>query len=544
MKKLILPAILCSTLSAGAQLYIDNATFFIDNGAVVTVQGDVFSNVNIQAAGTGKIRMGGTAAQNINLNGFDIPNLQIDNASANIVMTGAGRVTNTLEFINGKIQLGNFDLTLAAAATYTGEGAGKFAETNGTGLFKKQITISGNYILPIGTGTTYTPLQYQLTSGTYSSAFVAARAVAGSHPNKHPRSSDFLKSYWKLSNSGITGGTKVAVGTYVDPTSVTGVEADIRSMYWNGTTWVIGTSQDVAANTVTAPVTGATNDLYGMNKFVLVSPKIFLQGAFNTSTGLMSDLLRNSGAYSPGNPSATNLIPTSDPYRSATYSASFPHVANPITETLGAGVLNDLANPNDQIVDWVFVELRDKTSNTSAPVIQTRSVLLQRDGDLVDIDGVSPVYFKNLNAGSNYVVTVRHRNHLGISSNPASALTLGLNTLSFDFTNTANTANIYGAAGLNYAQSGTILKNVLYAGNANFNINVRYNGPSNDRDYILGSILSSNQATVLNNVYSQGDVNLNRVVRYNGPSNDRDFILSAPLSSNQSTVKNQSLPTN
>ena len=52
MKKLILPAILLSTLSAGAQLTIESgATFFIDNGAVVTVQGDVFSNTDIQVNG-------------------------------------------------------------------------------------------------------------------------------------------------------------------------------------------------------------------------------------------------------------------------------------------------------------------------------------------------------------------------------------------------------------------------------------------------------------------------------------------------------------
>jgi hypothetical protein len=203
-----------------------------------------------------------------------------------------------------------------------------------------------------------------------------------------------------------------------------------------------------------------------------------------------------------------------------------------------------LANPNDQIVDWMFIELRNKTSNTSAPVVQTRSILVQKDGDLVDIDGKSPVYFKNVDATSNYVLAVRHRNHIGISSNPVSPLSLGLNTFAFDLTNTANTANIYGTLGLNYTQAGITLKNVLYAGNANFNPNVRYNGPTNDRDYILGSILSSNQATVLSNVYSQADVNLNRTVRYNGPSNDRDFILSAPLGSNQSTVKNQSLPTN
>ena len=155
MKKLILPISLCFTLGASAQLYIDGATFFIGDGAVVTVQGDVTSNVSIQAPGTGKIRMGGVTAtpQNLNMNGFSIPNLQIDNSTAPVVLTGAVKITTALEFTNGKVQLSNYDLTLAAAANYTGAGAGKFAETNGTGVFKKEMTAAGSTTLPIGNGT-------------------------------------------------------------------------------------------------------------------------------------------------------------------------------------------------------------------------------------------------------------------------------------------------------------------------------------------------------------------------------------------------------
>lgn len=540
MKRLILPGILLCTMSAGAQLYIDNATFFIDNGAVVTVQGDVFSNSDIQvngAAGTGKLRLAGTTTQNVNLNGKIVPNLQIDNA-AGAVLTGAAKVGNSLEFTTGKLQLANFDLTLAAAATHTGAGPGKFAETNGTGTFKKEVTAVGNQTLPVGNGSNYSPLTYQLTGNTFASAWVGARSVGAAHPNKHPRSSDYLNNYWKLTSAGITGGTKVAVGTYTAPTGVTGAEADVVSLFWNGTTWTKGTSQDAAAHTVTASVVTDGQDLYGMNKFLLVSPKVFLQGAFNATTGLMNDALRTSAAYSPGTTPASNLIPLSDPYRVAPYSTSFAHVANTVAETISADVLKDLANPNDQIVDWVFVELRNKTSNTVAGVIQTRSVLVQRDGDLVDIDGVSPVYFKNLDQTGNHVIAVRHRNHLGLSSNPASPLNLGLNTTAFDFTNTANTAGIYGTAGTNYAQVGTTLKNVLWGGNANSNTTVLYNSPGNDRAAILTSLGSGSSLTG----YYATDVNLDRRVLYNSPGNDRAFLLANVLSSNSSASRVQVLP--
>ncbi len=545
MKKIILPISLFFTLGASAQLFIDNAQFFIDNGAVVTVQGDVTSNVDIQAAGTGKIRMGGLTAtpQNLNMNGKTIPNLQIDNSTAPIVLTGAMKVTTLLEFTNGKMQLGNNDFTLASAATYTGAGGVKFAETNGTGVFKKELTAAGSTTIPVGNGTTYTPLDYTTAGGTYNATtFVAARSVAAAHPNKHPRSTDFLKSYWKLNNN-IVGATITTVGNYVNPASVTGNQPDIVSMYYTGTTWVRGTSQ--AATSVTAPAAAnGSRDLYGMNKFILVSPKVFLQAAFDPNIGLMKDLLRNStSSYTPGLLPASNLIPATDPYRTAPYAAIFTQLANSVPEALtSTAVLNDLANPQDQIVDWVFVELREKSSSTVASVVQTRSVLLQRDGDIVDIDGTSPVYFKNVDPKSIYVVSIRHRNHLPISSNPASALTLDLSSTGFDFTNTANTAAIFGAAGTNYTQAGVSLKNILWSGNSNANSNVRYGGPANDKDYILGTVLSGNSATVLSNVYSIGDLNMNRVVRYGGPSNDKDYLLATPLTSNGATVRNQALP--
>ena len=531
-KLLLGSALLALAGTAKSQLYIESgATFFIDNGAVVTVQGDLTTNASIQvngAAGTGKIRMGGSALQNISLNGFTVPNLQIDNA-ANVAMLSAGKVSNTLEFTTGKLQLGNFNLSLTPTGTFTGAGAGKFAETNGTGLFQKEVTAAGSYILPVGNGSNYSPLSYTLTGGTYGAgALVAARSVGAGHPQKHVRSTDYLNSYWALANSGITGSSIAATGTYVDPAGVTGTEADVRSFVWNGTAWVAGTSNDATANTVTAAVTTATNELYAMNKFILNSPKVFLQGAYNSGTGLMSDALRTSPA----------LIPTSDPYRTAPYNTLFTHVNNSVAESINPALLNNNANPNDDIVDWIFVELRSITSGTVAPVAQTRSVLVQRDGDVVDVDGVSPVYFKNVDPG-NYAVSIRHRNHLGLSTNPAVPVAIGLASSTLNFTTLA-AGSLFGTANATYVNTGTV--NLLYSGNANFNTNVRYGGPANDKDYILGTLLSSNSGTVLNNVYSQGDLNMNRVVRYGGPNNDKDFLLATPLASNGATVRNQSLP--
>ena len=45
----------------------------------VTVQGDVTSNVDIQ--GTGLLQLKGSVLQNVDMGGFTIPNLELDNAA-------------------------------------------------------------------------------------------------------------------------------------------------------------------------------------------------------------------------------------------------------------------------------------------------------------------------------------------------------------------------------------------------------------------------------------------------------------------------------
>lgn len=115
---------------------------------------------------------------------------------------------------------------------------------------------------------------------------------------------------------------------------------------------------------------------------VQLAIKVLLQGSLAGST--MSDNIRT-------------ILPNASPYTSA-----------PATMTANALASSD---PNDAIVDWVLIELRDATDNTQ--IIAARSALLQRDGDVVSTDGQSPVKFNGINTGT-YHVVVKHRNHLGV----------------------------------------------------------------------------------------------------------------------------------
>ncbi|MEM9990798.1 MAG: PKD domain-containing protein [Bacteroidota bacterium] len=124
---------------------------------------------------------------------------------------------------------------------------------------------------------------------------------------------------------------------------------------------------------------------------ITVSPKAYLQGAFD-------------GTAMNGGLDATNLLPSTEPYTALGFAA---------LENANTGLAASFVpgTGGDAIVDWVVVELR--TASATNVVAHSRAALLQKDGDVVDIDGISPVGFLQAAAGM-YHVVVRHRNHLGI----------------------------------------------------------------------------------------------------------------------------------
>ncbi len=142
------------------------------------------------------------------------------------------------------------------------------------------------------------------------------------------------------------------------------------------------------------------------NPEVTLAMKVFLQGAtINPNSGeesLMRDDLRAAG-----------LIPTTSPY----------------SDSLSCDAAVFTVTGNNAIIDWVWVELRDRLD--ASVVIAGQSTLLQRDGDIVTIDGVSDVGFSELE--DNYYILVKHRNHLGILS--ANTIALSTTVTNIDFTN-------------------------------------------------------------------------------------------------------------
>ncbi|WP_422107124.1 choice-of-anchor Q domain-containing protein [Winogradskyella sp.] len=139
--------------------------------------------------------------------------------------------------------------------------------------------------------------------------------------------------------------------------------------------------------------------------------RVFLQGAAidpvqaDGEENLMRDDLRVAG-----------MIPTTSPYSDGL--------------TCDSSVFGDI--DDESIVDWVFVELRDK--DNSAQVVYSRSALLNRDGFIVDVDGQANLRPTAL--AGDYYVAIKHRNHIGVIT--AAPVTLSGTTTLIDFTDPIN----------------------------------------------------------------------------------------------------------
>lgn len=237
----------------------------------------------------------------------------------------------------------------------------------------------------------------------------------------------------------------------------------------------------------------STTHNFCVTQSILVTPKILLEGPYGAGP-LMSDALRTGG-----------YIPSAEPYTGL----GFSHVGSG-GETIGSGVLS--VTGSNAIVDWVFLQLRG--SSAGYPVVATRCALVQRDGDVVDVDGVSPVAFTAV-AGS-YYVAVLHRNHLGMMTATTRSLSGTATAIDFTATGTAT----YGTA----ARKDIGGTQLMWAGNCTGDNLLRYVGDPNDRDPILVRV-GGNVPTNTVSGYYREDVNMDGIVRYVGDPNDRDPIL-------------------
>ncbi len=252
---------------------------------------------------------------------------------------------------------------------------------------------------------------------------------------------------------------------------------------------------------------------------ILLNPAAFLQGALlNPNAGeesLMRDDIRNT------------LLSTTSPYADG---------ATCLASVLNAGGTSGTGAVGNDIVDWVFVELRDANDDTL--IRESQSALIQRDGDIVGIDGISNLEF--CIAHDDYYVVVKHRNHLGIMT--ANTVALSDVASRVDFTD-ANNQITYGTDAQTTfgVPSGVV---AMWAGDSNGDGRLNYSGALSDVSPIRSQVFNDPNNSVFGGPpvasypsigYNGTDVDMDGVTVYSGATSDvlyvRNNIFNNPSNS-------------
>jgi len=256
---------------------------------------------------------------------------------------------------------------------------------------------------------------------------------------------------------------------------------------------------------------------------------------------LMRDDLRSSSF------TAARYIPDNDPY--AGLGATSWEGLNEKYDHVLSGMISKfsfVADPTtvfgltgeDAITDWVYVELRSKADNTT--IISTRSGLVQRDGDVVELDGDFGLRFPGVDVDDYYVV-VRHRNHLGaMTAAPQTPTQLAdlvdftqAATGIFDFASTkfGGTYDYTGLAQNPNSKPGFL---ALWGGDFDGNGKIKYTNPSDDPNILFGNVIGYEivvglEYNFFTNFdfafgYLEGDYDMDSKAKFDNPNDDQNRV--------------------
>lgn len=287
-----------------------------------------------------------------------------------------------------------------------------------------------------------------------------------------------------------------------------------------------------------------------------IKVRVYLEGSLmDNSNAVASDgrpLMRDGLRVSTFN--SNRYIPNRDPYKFTpdAYLNSSLDLTTDYDHQIPGGTANfskfdSVASPTpvfgvegqEALVDWVFIELRSKADST---IIQaTRSGLLQRDGDVVDLDGFSGLKFPGMSIDSYYVV-VRHRSHLGaMTADPQTPRQL---TTLVNFTK-ASELDVYDF-GTNkfpgYDYTGLAMNSevkfgyrALWAGTFDINGKIKADNPNDDLNTLFFDVFGYPTNTSLNvNFdfafgYTPGDYNMDGKSKYDNPNDDKNMLYAQLL---------------
>lgn len=458
-----LAALLLMGYHSQAQLNIQSgATFFMQTGATVTVQGNVdnagtlsndgslkvqgnYTNTGsytgVGAAGT--LEIYGSGPSNLAAGASPIPNLVINKTSAAdaVTLTATAVVNNSFTLTNGifttdPIANPSVTLTSPVAAAYT-FAAGKeivgSVKRTGWTAGAARVFNSPNMLVTTNGGTT--PADFTVTMIPLS---------AGGEPTQSERE---VKRKFGFAQTGGSGFTADIRYPYVNAELNTNTEANLVPWHLASSEWnarLTPVTRDVANDYVATtgiPAAELTQEWKLADPNYTMNVTAALRGPWNGTT--MNSTMQSAG-----------IIPLTQPYNTT-----------PFNYTGTESVASVPAN----VVDWVLIEHRKPASGLPADALTAtisgrKAGFILANGTVVETDGVTPILVPITKQGIAFI-TIRHRNHLGVLSNGIASNATG--SFTNDFTVLANSYKPAGAPSdpVVLLQGGT--KYGLWAGDVN-----------------------------------------------------------------------------
>jgi NADH:ubiquinone oxidoreductase subunit B-like Fe-S oxidoreductase len=493
------------TYSAGTYTYTVTDFIGCTTSTVITLTEPpvLFHNDTVSNCGSYTLPWGSTVTSSgTYTNMYTASNTCDSLVSFNVTIIN-GSAASTLNLSNCDSVTLPWGLTVYASGTYIhlyplGGGCDStvtaVVNINYTSITTLSLSACDSLTLPWGTVVT--------TSGNYAHGYAGSNGC-----------DSIVTANVTINNSATYTSTVSATGNFLLPWGTT---VTASGTYTNTYTAVNG-CDSIISITVTV-----------VNNPVILCAKAFLSGAFVSSNTLMHDSLR-----------VKNLLPSVEPYSSMPFAPSYQY-------TIGNGNIIQpnvlLTTGSNAIVDWVFVQVRD--ASNSSVILFKQAALIQRDGDIVDVDGISHITLTGLNAG-NYYVSVKHRNHLGVMTANPVYLSSTPNCVDFTSVNTSLFAYTGSASNASPLTGSSRLINgyrALYGGNCSIDI-----GSNAHRVVSYGSLSTSDRALMLSTIggtstlngYTIFDCDLNGYARFNGLQPDRLIILSNLANNNLLTTKEQ-----
>ncbi|MBC7934216.1 MAG: hypothetical protein H7Y86_02490 [Rhizobacter sp.] len=494
------------SLQGQAQLNVQSgATFFMQAGAQVTVQGDVQNAGTLNNDGSlrvqgnytntgtytgvgtaGVLEMYGTGNSNITAGASVIPNLLINKTgAADIVKLNASvTVNNTFNLTNGvfttdPVANPTFALISPAAAAYT-FAAGKevIGRVTRTGWSNGAARVFNGTNMLVTTNAGTAPASLTVTMIPLS---------AGGDPTQAERE---VKRKFNFTPTGGTGFTADVRYPYLTAELNTNNENNLVpwtlvASEWNArVTPVTRNTGSDWVNITGIPAADLAQEWKLADPNYTMNVTAFLRGNWNNPTTLMRNTL-NTG----------NLIPLAQPYNALPFS---------YTGTESVGVI-----PNANVVDWILIELRKPASGlapdaTIGTLIGRKAGFILTNGAVVDLDGVTPISVPITKQGSGNYMVVKHRNHVSVMSFAKASNATG------DFSNNfSSLANVYQKPAVSAPAA-------LLPGNATlyglWQGDVNGSGAVTAADVSLVNTAFIGPAAGNTNVYNVRDVNMDRNV--------------------------------